>query len=59
HKAAYIIEFKTADSKGGGEKTTQNAIGQIREKEYASALLNDGVMPDMILNWFSFFREKR
>ncbi len=46
---AYIIEFKTTDIKTDKEKTTQDAIEQIREKEYISAILNAGIKPDKII----------
>jgi hypothetical protein len=49
HLSAYIIEFKTTYAKKGKEKTIRNAIGQIREKEYSSAVLNAGIMPDKII----------
>jgi len=46
---AYIIEFKTTDTKTDTEKTAQDAIEQIQEKEYISAILNAGIKPDKII----------
>ena len=47
YPVAYVIEFKTTDTKHGKKKGS-DALAQIRKKEYESALVNAGVSEDKI-----------
>jgi hypothetical protein len=48
YQTAYVIEFKSITDKEGGQETVDDALGQIRTREYDAALKNAGVSPDAV-----------
>lgn len=50
YPTAYIIEFKTSGFKTDDEKTGSDALDQIHEREYKTALTNAGVNEDRIIH---------
>lgn len=49
YQTGYIIEFKTSDSEKNNKKIKEDALNQIRVKEYQTALINAGVRNDQIV----------
>lgn len=57
---AYIIEFKVYKPKKEKdlERTVENALVQIEEKQYETELTADGIAPEKLLNTVLHLKEK-